>query len=130
MKTFLTYFLAIAIGALGLLTLFLSTSVIFDLFDMRAKEGNYVMFVVIANFIASFMYLVAAYGFFQRKDWTAKLLGVSWIVITAAFVGLLVHINSSGIYEEETVKGMIVRIILTFLFTLSAYLLFNTKRLK
>ena len=42
MKKAIPYFLATILGAFGLLTLLLSTSVIFDLFGVRAKEGNYV----------------------------------------------------------------------------------------
>jgi hypothetical protein len=46
MKKTLLYTLPILLTGFGLLTLFLSTSVIFDLFGIRAKEGNYVLFVV------------------------------------------------------------------------------------
>ena len=67
MKKAIPYFLATTLGAFGLLTLLLSTSVIFDLFGVRAKEGNYVLFVVWANFISSILYLFAAYGFVKSK---------------------------------------------------------------
>jgi len=66
-KKLFTYLLAAALFFLGLITLFLSSSVLFDWFDIRVKEGNYVLFVVIANFIASVIYLFAAYGFLKRK---------------------------------------------------------------
>ena len=46
----------------GGVTLFLSTSVLFDLFGMREKEGNYVQIVVLANFFASVLYIAAAIG--------------------------------------------------------------------
>jgi hypothetical protein len=42
MKKTLPYIIAILLAAFGLLTLFLSSSVIFDLFGIRAKEGNFV----------------------------------------------------------------------------------------
>lgn len=45
-KKIFRYLTAILLVGFGLLTLFLSTSVIFDLFGVRAKEGNYVLFVV------------------------------------------------------------------------------------
>jgi hypothetical protein len=51
----------------------MSGSVIFDLFGIREKEGNYVLFIVLANFIAGFFYLLSAYGML-----TAKALGVSF----------------------------------------------------
>jgi hypothetical protein len=50
MKKILPYLFATLLAGFGLLTLFLSTSVIFDLFGIRAKEGNYVVFAIIAYF--------------------------------------------------------------------------------
>ena len=49
MKKIILYLVAAMLIAFGLLTLFLSSSVIFDLFDIRSKEGNYVLFVVWSN---------------------------------------------------------------------------------
>ncbi len=51
-KKIIRYVLAAVLIGFGGLTLFLSGSVILDLFDMRTKEGNYVDFVVWANFLA------------------------------------------------------------------------------
>ena len=42
MKKKLHYLIALLLATFGLLTMFLSASVIFDLFGIRAKEGNYV----------------------------------------------------------------------------------------
>ena len=67
MKKYIPCILTIVLTAFALLTLFLSTSVIFDLFGIRAKEGNYVLFVVLSNFISSILYLFAAYGFAKSK---------------------------------------------------------------
>jgi predicted RND superfamily exporter protein len=67
MKKILPHLFATLLAGFGLLTLFLSTSVIFDLFGIRAKEGNYVLFVVWSNFISSILYLFAAYGFIKNK---------------------------------------------------------------
>ena len=64
-----TYIAAIVLIAFALLTLFLSSSVIFDWFGIRAKEGNYILLVVWANFISSILYLFAAYGFIKLKIW-------------------------------------------------------------
>jgi hypothetical protein len=46
MKKIIPFSLATILAGFGLLTLFLSTSVIFNLFGIRAKEGNYVLNVV------------------------------------------------------------------------------------
>lgn len=128
MKKLLSYSVATVLSVFGLLTLFLSSSVIFDLFGIREKEGNYVLFVVISNFIASTLYLFAAYGFLKNKIFTAKILYASAAILIAAFAGLLVHINAGGIYETKTVGAMIFRISLTCLFAAAAYFLINKKR--
>jgi len=119
-KPFLFIMVAVLIS-FGLLTLFLSSSIIFDLFGVRGKEGNYVLLVVWANFISSIIYLLAAYGFIKNKRWTAKLLGISTIVLIVAFIGLFVHVNSGGIYETKTIGAMIFRITITLGFALLAY---------
>ena len=121
MKKVAPYISGILLAAFGLLTLFLSSSVIFDLFGIRAKEGNYVLFVVWANFISSFLYLFAAYGFFKNKKWTVMLLGISTAVLLTAFVGLIVHANTGGLYEARTMGAMVFRITVTLAFTLLAY---------
>lgn len=130
MKKAIPYLLATILGAFGLLTLFLSTSVIFDLFGIRAKEGNYVLFVVWANFISSLLYLFAAYGFVKAKKWTLKILGISASFLTVAFIGLIFHINSGGIYETKTIGAMIFRISVTLAFTAIAYFSFSVKNKK
>ena len=72
MKKAIPYLLAIILAGFGLLTLFLSTSVIFYLFGIRAKEGNYVLFIVWCNFISSLLYLFAAYGFIACLLYTSR----------------------------------------------------------
>ncbi len=129
MKKIIPYLLLIILSGFGLLTLFLSTSVIFDLFGIRAKEGNYVHFVVWANFICSFLYLFAAYGFIKNKRWSATLLGIATLILLAAFIGLKIHINSGGIYEAKTVAAMIFRISVTFVLAIIAFLTITKNKL-
>lgn len=125
MKKILPYLFVTLLTGFGLLTLFLSTSVIFDLFGIRAKEGNYVLFVVWSNFISSILYIFAAYGFIKNKRWTATLLVISTLILIAAFIGLKIHINSGGIYETKTVGAMIFRIAVTFVFAIIAFFTIN-----
>jgi hypothetical protein len=129
MKKTLLYTLPILLTGFGLLTLFLSTSVIFDLFRIREKEGNYVLFVVWSNFISSILYLLAAYGFIKSKKWTTSLLGISTLILIAAFIGLKIHINLGGIYETKTVGAMIFRIAVTLVFAIIAYFTITKKKL-
>jgi len=128
MKKIILYLVTAVLTAFGLLTLFLSTSVIFDLFDIRSKEGNYVLFVVWSNFISSFLYLVAVYGLLTSKKWTCKILGLSAIILTVAFIGFLFYIQSGGIHETKTIGAMVFRIALTVAFTLFAYFTINKKK--
>ncbi len=130
MKTIILYLVATALTGFGLLTLFLSTSVIFDLFGIRAKEGNYVLFIVWSNFISSLLYLIAVYGLLTAKTWAFKVLGLSTIILLAAFIGFLFYIQSGGIHENKTVGAMIFRIVLTSGFTLFAYITINKKQNK
>ena len=121
MKQFYAFLSAFLLVIFGLITLFLSASVIFDLFGIREKEGNYVLFVVWANFISSLLYIVAAYGFIKTKKWTSLLLSISAVVLIFAFIGLLMHINAGGIHETKTIGALIFRITVTTLFAVVAH---------
>jgi len=115
------------IAFFGIITLFMSTSVIFGLFDIREKEGNYVLFVVVANFICAFLYLAAAYGFFTKKRWTTMALNFSVAVLVITFIGLEIHIYYGGIYEQKTVGAMIFRTFLTIGFALVSFYYISRK---
>jgi hypothetical protein len=109
----------------ALLTLFLSSSVIFDWFGIRAKEGNYVLFIVWANFICSVLYLFAAYGFIKRAKWTFWMLLMALVILIVAFSTLFLYINNGGVYEEKTIDAMIFRMLVTLVFSILAFLKFN-----
>lgn len=113
--------LAVLLSAFALLTLFLSGSIIFNLFGIRAKEGNYVLLVVWANFICSLLYLAAAYGLIKSKRWTYKILIVAVAILFIAFAGLLIHINHGGLYETKTIGAIVFRISVTLAFTFFCY---------
>jgi hypothetical protein len=129
MKNIISKIAAVILTLFALLTLFLSTAVIFDLFGIRAKEGNYVLFVVWSNFISSILYLFAAYGFIKNKKWTTSLLGISTLILITAFVGLKIHASSGGIYETKTIGAMIFRISVTLVFAITAYFTITKKKL-
>ena len=120
---------AIFIAHFGLLTLFLTTSILFDLFGIRAKEGNYILFVVWSNFACSFIYLFAAYGFIMNKNWTAPILSLSVLILLATLIGLYLHIHSGGRYETKTISAMLFRIAVTLVFTCLAYFTITKKKI-
>ncbi|CAN5625571.1 hypothetical protein BH10BAC5_BH10BAC5_03230 [soil metagenome] len=121
MKKILRYSSAVILLGFGLLTLFLSTSIILDLFDLRIKEGNYVLFVVWSNFISSILYLLSAYGFMKSKKWTIYLLGIASIILIVAFISLKIYISNGGVYETRTVGAMIFRTSLTVALALAVF---------
>lgn len=112
---------ATILAAFGLLTLFLSTSVIFDLFGIREKEGNYVMFVVIANFVASLLYLHGAWSLLRMQRAAVTSLAASAILLFAALIGLWIYIGAGGVHETKTIYAMIFRTALSGVFTFIAY---------
>jgi len=130
MKKIIFYAVVVALAGFGLLTIFLSTSVIFDLFGVREKEGNYVLFVVWSNFLSSILYLISVYGFLKAKNWTYKALGLSTIILAVAFISFLLYIQSDGIHESKTVGALVFRIALTLGFTLFAYFTINKNTIK
>jgi hypothetical protein len=123
MKKLINFLFVFFLSAFAVLTLFLSTSIFLDLFGIRAKEGNYVLFVVWANFICSILYLIAVFAFLKRKKSTIILLGVSTIILIAASLGLQYHIKSGGVYETKTIGALIFRTVVTLVFAVAAYYL-------
>lgn len=113
MKKYKFVLLAVLLGLFGFATLFLSTSVLFDLFGFREKEGNFLWFVVGTNFACSLLYIPAAYGFYKQKRWTVPLLVSAALLLLVALVMLVVYINSGGIYENKTIGALVFRLALT-----------------
>lgn len=116
----LHYISIILLIVFGLITLFLSSSIILDLFGIRAQQGNYVIFVVWANFICSILYLFSAYGFLKVKKWTKSLLGIAFLILFVSFIWLKVHISNGGLYETKTVGALIFRASFTAVLALIA----------
>ena len=130
MKNIYPYLIAAVLAFFGLITLFLSSSVIFDLFNIREKEGNYVLFIVWANFVSSVIYLFAAYGFITHKKWAALILSASVIILILGLLGLFIHINAGGIYETKTIGAMFFRIALTIFFSVIAFVHYKEYKAK
>jgi len=128
-KKIIRFTTAIILIAFGLVTLFLSSSIILDLFGVRAEEGNYVSFVVWANFFCSLIYIAAAYGLIKTQKWSTKILSITIVLLASVFVGLLIHIKSGGVYENKTIGALLFRISLTSIFTAIAYFSITKKQI-
>lgn len=124
-RKILSYVLAALLAVFGLSTLFMSTSIFLDLFNVREQEGNYVLLVVWANWLCSVLYLAAVYGFIKRKKWTLPLLLISTVILLLASIGLLIHINYGGLYETKTPFALVFRAVVTLVFALMAWITIN-----
>lgn len=113
--------------AFALVTIFMSSAVLLDWFDIRAKQGNYVPFVVKTNLTAGFIYLIAAYGFINSKKWSSwAMLSVALLLFYALALFYL-HMHSGGLYEMRTLVALIFRILFTLLFAGLIYMNSNKK---
>ena len=111
----------------GGLTVFLPSSVLFDLFGIREKEGNFVEFIVWINLISGLLFLWSAYSFWREKKETTALLLGNLALLIVGMIGLYCHIKSGGLYKMETVKGMLFRIVATTILALVSYFLVKRK---
>ena len=108
--------LGLAIIAFCALTLFLSTSVLLDLFGIRERESPYVPAVVVANLIASLLYLPAGAGLLMKRRWSSVLLAAAVVVLLVGGLLLALHINSGGVYRTATIGALTFRTLLTAAF--------------
>lgn len=126
MKKFTFTILVALLLIFALLTIFMTNSVIFDLFGIREKEGNFVPFVVWANWLCGFLYLAATYGLAKKREWTIQVLSIALAVLIIAFIGLILHIYNGGIYETKTIGAMLFRIAVTLAFAFLSRNAINT----
>ena len=112
-KSFLVKIATLAALIFGLLTIFAGGSVILDLFGMRAREGNYVSYVVWASFITGILYIFAAYGFFKSKTWTKTILKYAIYILVAGFAALIVWILKKEPYETAIIFKLSFRVLLS-----------------
>jgi hypothetical protein len=101
--------LSIFLFIFGVATLKSGSAVLF--FDDAAKKasGNYVPFVLWANFLAGFFYIIAAIGIYHQRSWSAKLSKTIAFFTVGLFFAFGIHILTGGLYEPRTVFAMILR---------------------
>ena len=121
-------FTIILLIAFGLLTLFLSSSVLFDWFGIRALEGNFVPFVVWINLFSAILYLAAAYLLIMKKKMAFTALIISLILLIIGNIVLQFYIKNGGLYELKTPKALLFRTIITVILTSLSYLILWRKK--
>jgi hypothetical protein len=125
-KEIFRYIIAIVLLAFAAVTVFMSSSVIFDWFGIREKEGDYVPFIVWTNFIAGFLYLISAYGLFKAQNWAFWIMLGTILFLMIALIVLALYINYGGVFEIKNVGAMMIRIGFTIALTVIVY--FSLKR--
>lgn len=98
------------LGAIfGLMTIREGGAVLFFDGAARAAAGDYVPFVLWFNFLAGFVYVIAAAGLWFRRAWAARVaLGVAAATLLV-FAAFAFHAVSGGVYETRTVVAMTIR---------------------
>lgn len=125
MNKYIKIITVIFLLAFGGLAVFLTSSVLLDLFGIRQKEGNFVPFIVWINLVSGFAFIVSAIGIIKNAKWAFPLLLMNVVLLVVGIVALYFHIQAGGLYKMETVKGMVFRVVSTSLATYAAYYLIN-----
>lgn len=119
-KIFISTFLLL----FGVVSIFMTTSIIFDLFGIREKEGNFVYFIIYANLICGLIYLFVAYLIWKNIKVATYGLALASLILVSAFAVFLNYINQGGVYETKTVFAMGFRSSITIiLMGISFYLM-------
>ena len=128
MRRSLIIILSLALAIIGIVSMFMTFSVIFDLFGIRKQEGNYIPMVVYGNFACSFLYLFASWYIFKENDLSTIYLILAVLLLLITYALMLYHIQSGKPYEMRTVYAMLVRTSLTIMYAAIAWYLFSRVR--
>ena len=129
MKT-IKIILTLLLSLFGIVSVFMTSSVLFDWFGIRAKEGNYVLFIVYTNLVCGFIYLYSGYAIWKNKKSAIWALGLAVLLLVFAFITLGLYIREGGVYELKTVKAMSFRTLLTLAILIISYVLLKKKPAK
>jgi hypothetical protein len=95
--------------AFGLVTLVEGGHVLFGGPDARAAAGNVVEFVLLFNFAAGGLYVLAGLATLSGRRaavWLARALAAASLVV---FCALCLHVQRGGAFEPRTVVAMTIR---------------------
>ena len=91
----------------GLVTLLQGGKLLFS--DSVEWPAGVVPFVLIFNFCAGFLYLLAGVGLFKTALWSRKLVFFLAVSNLLVFAALFFHIYSGGEYMTRTLAAMTLR---------------------
>lgn len=93
----------------GALTILAGGRALFGDEAARAAVGDAVPFVLIFNFAAGFVYVIAGVGLVAHRRWAARLSMVIALATALVFAAFAVHVASGGGFEMRTVAAMTLR---------------------
>lgn len=96
-------------GIFGVATIVSGGTVLFNPLQITVNAGNYVPFVLWFNFLAGFVYVVAAIGLWLAKPWAVRLSGLIAVATLGISVLFILHILTGGAFENRTVMALIFR---------------------
>lgn len=103
------------------ISVFMSSSVLFDWFGIREKAGVFIPFMVKINLTVGLLYFLIAYGFIKAQQWAPwAMLGVT-LLLCYTFALFYLHVHTGGLYEQSTIVVMALRILFTLVFARLIY---------
>lgn len=105
----LRYILAAVALVFGAATMKAGGDVLFFSEQARSAAGNYVPFVLWANFIGGFLYVTAGLLIFLNSTQALRLSAFIAAMTVAVLVALGIHIAVGGAYEMRTLAAMVFR---------------------
>lgn len=108
-KPVLRYILAAVALVFGVATIKAGGDVLFFSEQARSAAGNYVPFVLWANFIGGFLYVAAGLLIFLNSTQALRLSAFIAAMTVAVLVALGIHIAVGGAYEMRTLAAMVFR---------------------
>ncbi len=99
----------------GILTVFSGGQNLFNP-EVIKTQGNIIPVILWFNFLAGFLYIVTGIGVLKRKRIALRLTSMLSAMNIVAFLYLLNHIYSNGLYETRTVFAMSFRMVFWFVF--------------
>ncbi|TQD36980.1 hypothetical protein [Haloflavibacter putidus] len=126
-KKVIRIIIALVLFLFAAVTLFMSSAVLFDWFGIRAKQGNFVPFIVKTNLTAGVLYLLVLYGFLKSEKWAFWVMLTVALILLYAFGLFYIHIHTGGLYENKTIAAMAFRILLTLIISGFIYINLNKR---
>lgn len=108
-KSLLRYILMGVVLVFGVATIKSGGDVLFWNSAARQNAGQFVAFVVWANFILGFFYVACAFVIALKPQFAVKFAAAILIATLAVFAALGIHIFIGGAYEARTIAAMALR---------------------